>query len=40
VFDALLDRCAEITLAGPIEWMRSNKHHGIRHIPVALRPKR
>jgi cytochrome P450 len=37
VFDALLDRFAEITLDGPIEWTRSNKHTGVRHMPVALR---
>ncbi len=39
VFDALLDRFDEIALAGPIEWTRSNKHTGVRHMLVALRPK-
>jgi len=33
----LLDRFNEITLDGPVEWTRSNKHTGIRHMPVALR---
>lgn len=37
VFDALLDRFTEITPAGPIEWTRSNKHTGVRHLPVAAR---
>lgn len=37
VFDALLDRFDEIALAGPVEWTRSNKHTGVRHMPVALR---
>ena len=26
-----------IALAGPVEWTRSNKHTGVRHMPVALR---
>jgi len=37
VFDALLDRFDEIALAGPIEWTRSNKHTGVRHMPVTFR---
>jgi cytochrome P450 len=40
VFDALADRFAEIALGGPIEWTRSNKHTGVRHMPVTLRPRR
>ena len=36
VFDALLDRFDEIALAGPVEWTRSNKHTGVRHMPVTL----
>jgi cytochrome P450 len=39
VFDALLDRFAAITLAGPVEWTRSNKHTGVRHMPVAFTPR-
>ena len=31
-----LDRFAAITLAGRVEWTRSNKHTGVRHMPVAL----
>jgi len=37
VFDGLLDRFDEIALAGPVEWTRSNKHTGVRHMPVRLR---
>ncbi len=36
VFEGLLDRFAEIALAGPIEWTRSNKHTGVRHMPVSF----
>jgi cytochrome P450 len=38
VFDALLDRFDGIELAVPVEWVRSNKHTGIRHLPVRLVP--
>ena len=34
VFDALLDTYASIEPAGPIEWTRSNKHSGVRRMPV------
>ena len=37
VLEALLARCAVIESAGPVEWTRSNKHTGLRHMPVALR---
>jgi cytochrome P450 len=37
VFDALLDRFAEIRAVGPVEWTRSNKHTGVRHLPVVAR---
>jgi cytochrome P450 len=40
VLDGLLDRFAEIRLAGPVEWTRSNKHTGVRHMPVTCRPRR
>jgi len=39
VFEALLERFDSIALAGPVEWTRSNKHTGIRHMPVTLRPR-
>jgi cytochrome P450 len=40
VFAALLDRVEEVALAGPVEWTRSNKHTGVRHMPVACRRRR
>lgn len=36
MFEALLDRVDAIALAGPVEWTRSNKHTGIRHLPVTV----
>jgi cytochrome P450 len=36
VLDALLDRCDAVIPTGPIEWTRSNKHTGVRHMPVEL----
>jgi len=40
VLDALLDRVADVDLAGAVEWTRSNKHTGIRKLPVRLVPRR
>ncbi|MFE3794287.1 cytochrome P450 [Nocardia tengchongensis] len=37
VFDALLDRVEIAELTGPVEYTRSNKHTGVRHMPVRLR---
>jgi cytochrome P450 len=39
VLDALCARVGEIELTGPVEWTRSNKHTGIRHLPVRLTRK-
>lgn len=36
VLEALLARVERCALAGPVEWTRSNKHTGIRHMPVTL----
>jgi cytochrome P450 len=36
MLDALLDRCARVELDGAVEWTRSNKHTGLRHMPVIL----
>lgn len=36
VFEALLARIDDVVPAGPIEWVRSNKHTGVRHMPVRL----
>ena len=36
VFDELFDRVRDISRTGPVEWTRSNKHTGIRSLPVSL----
>ena len=36
VFEELLPAFASIELAGPVEWTRSNRHTGVRHMPVRL----
>ncbi|MDP9334509.1 MAG: cytochrome P450 [Actinomycetota bacterium] len=36
VLEELRARVSEIELTGPVEWTRSNKHTGIRHLPVRL----
>jgi cytochrome P450 len=36
IFEGILDRFARVELAGPVEWTRSNKHTGVRHMPVRL----
>jgi cytochrome P450 len=38
VLDELRARVAEVELTGPVEWTRSNKHTGIRNLPVRLVP--
>ena len=40
VFEELLPRWSEIELDGPVERARSNKHGGIRHLPVRFRAGR
>ena len=39
LFDLLAQRSLTIELAGPIEWTRSNRHTGVRHLPVRLLSK-
>lgn len=36
IFDVLLDRVGAVTVTGPIEYVRSNKHAGVRHMPVTI----
>ncbi len=39
VLTAVLERCSGMDPTGPLEWARSNKHTGVRHAPVELRPR-
>ncbi len=39
VLDELLEAVAAIEPTGPVEWVRSNKHTGLRHMPVRLTPR-
>ena len=36
ILDVVLDRVAAIEPRGAVEWVRSNKHTGVRHAPVVL----
>jgi cytochrome P450 len=36
VLDAFLDKVGEVSVTGPVEYVRSNKHAGVRHMPVHL----
>jgi cytochrome P450 len=36
MLDAMLERYDALELAGEPEWTRSNKHTGLRHVPVLL----
>ena len=36
MFEELLPRFTRYELAGPVEWTRSNRHTGIRHLPLTL----
>lgn len=36
VLDVVLERVGAIEPCGAVEWVRSNKHTGVRHAPVAL----
>jgi cytochrome P450 len=38
LFEELLARFASVSLAGPVEWTRSNRHTGIRSLPVICAP--
>lgn len=37
--EELLDRVEHMEQTGPVEWTRSNKHTGVRHLPVRLVPR-
>ena len=36
IFDGVLDRFTRAQLTGDVEWTRSNKHTGVRHMPVRF----
>lgn len=36
IFEETLDAFKRVELAGPVEWARSNKHTGIRHMPIRF----
>jgi cytochrome P450 len=36
LYEELLHRFRAVELAGPIEWTRSNRHTGVRHLPLVL----
>ena len=38
ILTEMLARLTDVTLDGPVEYTRSNKHNGIRHLPVRFRP--
>jgi cytochrome P450 len=37
VLEAVLDRWSDVALDGDVVWARSNKHTGMRHLPVRFR---
>ncbi len=38
LYEELLSRFGEVALVAPVEWTRSNRHTGMRHMMVELRP--
>ena len=38
MLEETLDRFARLDPAGQPEWTRSNKHTGLRHVPVRVEP--
>ncbi|WP_374158743.1 cytochrome P450 [Mycobacterium sp. G7A2] len=38
LFEEILGRYSEVRLAAPVEWARSNRHTGIRHLVVEFTP--
>ncbi|MCV7385470.1 cytochrome P450 [Mycolicibacter longobardus] len=38
LYEELLSRFAEVAVVAPVEWTRSNRHTGMRHMMVALEP--
>ena len=40
IFSEVLGRLGDMALDGDVEWTRSNKHTGIRHLPIRFRERR
>jgi cytochrome P450 len=40
IFTEVLSRLDDLALDGEVEWTRSNKHTGIRHLPIRFRERR
>jgi len=40
MLEGMLERFEAVTLEGPIERFRTNKHAGVKHMPVALHPRK
>ncbi|KKB98267.1 cytochrome P450 [Mycolicibacter arupensis] len=38
LYEELLGRFGEVAVVAPVEWTRSNRHTGMRHMMVELRP--
>ena len=38
LFEEILGRYSGVRLAAPVEWARSNRHTGIRHLVVEFTP--
>jgi cytochrome P450 len=38
LYEELLARFSSARLVKPVEWTRSNRHTGIRHLVVEVRP--
>jgi cytochrome P450 len=39
IYEEFLGRFEALDLAGEPEWTRSNKHTGLRHLPISFRPR-
>ena len=39
MYRALFARCRGFALTGPVVWARSNKHTGIRRLPIQVTPR-
>jgi cytochrome P450 len=37
VLEEVLDSFSQLDLNGPVEFTRSNKHNGIRHLPICFK---